>query len=195
MVALPDFAAEIGQSVLLPMNPLSLIPTTWAWPAAGLAALALVGALGVQTVRIDHLKRDIAELQAAWLKDREQASVAARKAEAAARATEQAWLKRQKDLDDANDLKLQALRADIAIRDAAAGRLQQRVAAYVAAARAAAEGAAPEQGGPPATDTAGVLADLLGRCVARVQQLATVADERGAAGSLCEGEHDAVAPP
>jgi hypothetical protein len=172
-----------------------LVPTGWLWPAAGVAGLALVAGLGVQTLRVDHALRDLAEVQAAWSRDREQAAEKSRQAEATARAREQAWLAQQKELDDANNLKLQALRADIALRDAAAGRLQQRVAALVAAARAAATGASPEQGSPPAADTTGMLADVLGRCIERVRLLATVADERGAAGALCEGEHDAVTAP
>lgn len=37
-----------------------------------------------------------------------------------------------------------------------------------------------------------MLADVLGRCIARVRLLATAADERGAAGALCEREYDEV---
>jgi hypothetical protein len=177
------------------MSLFDLVPTSWLAPVVGVAGLALAVGLGVQTMRVTHLKLDLAEVQAAWAKDRAQAAERSRQAEAEARAKEQAWAQHQKELDDANDQKLQALRADIAIRDAAAGRLQQRVAALVATARIAATGAGVEQGSPPASDPAGMLADVLGRCIERVRLLATVADERGAAGGLCEQEHDAVTTP
>ena len=47
-------------------------------------------------------------------------------------------------------------------------------------------------GSPPTDDATGVLADVLGRCVARVQRLAAIADERGRAGQLCERAYDAL---
>jgi len=49
-------------------------------------------------------------------------------------------------------------------------------------------------GGAPAVDAAGMLADVLGRCIARVRFLASVADERGTAGELCERSYEALNP-
>jgi hypothetical protein len=170
-----------------------MIPPTIYVKAA--VVLALLAAIGVQTLRADHFERDVAEVKAAWSADRAQAAERAQKAEADARAKEQLWIKQQKERDDANDLKLQSLRADATLADAAAGRLQQRVAALVAAARQAATSPGPVQSGPPATDPAGMLANVLGRCIERVRLLATVADERGAAGSLCERQYDEVTAP
>jgi len=44
--------------------------------------------------------------------------------------------------------------------------------------------------GAPASDPIGVLADVLGRADTRAQQLADIADQRGAAGSACEAAYD-----
>jgi hypothetical protein len=99
----------------------------------------------------------------------------------------------QGNVDEA-EKKLAAARADIAIRDAAAGRLQQRVATLVARAREAARNPQPAASSAPADDPAGMLADVLGRCVARVRLLATVADERGIAGNACQASYDALSP-
>lgn len=177
------------------MNPLSLIPTTWLWPAAAIVGAVLVGTVGVQTLRLAHAQRDLAETKAVWSADRAQAAEVARKAEADARAEEQRRAAAQKEITDEYDRKLQAARADAVIADAAAGRLQQRVVALIAAAREAARHPETVQPSPAADDPAGMLADVLGRCVARVRLLATAADERGAAGSACEREYDALTAP
>ena len=114
-------------------------------------------------------------------------------AAAAARAEEQRRVAAQKEIEDAHQAEVQRLRADAAIADAAAGRLRQRVADLIAAARRDASG--DPAAGPvvPATADAGmVLADVLGRCVARVRQLAELADQRGAAGISCQRQYDAL---
>lgn len=174
------------------MNPLSLVPTSWLWPAAAIAGAALFAALGVQTIRVDHALRDLAEIKAAWQTDRAAAAEASRKAEAAARAEETRVRAEQEEKIDAAEKAAERARADRAIADAAAGRLSQRVAALVAAAREAASHPQVVQPGAPTADPAGMLADVLGRCVARVRLLATVADERGTAGQLCEQSYDAM---
>lgn len=118
----------------------------------------------------------------------------ARLAEAAERLKETRRTAAVQEAIDAKDLELQRLRADRAIADAAAGRLQQRVTALIAAARSSSAGGHPQAAasGPPAEDALGMLADVHSRCVARVRLLADLADQRGAAGAACERIHDAM---
>jgi hypothetical protein len=117
-------------------------------------------------------------------------------AEEAARAEEARRAAAQQEIEDAHDHAMQAARADAAIADAAAGRLRQRVANLITAARSggAAGNPAPVGQSPAADDADVVLADVLGRCVAAARQLAAIADERGAAGSACERSYDALTP-
>jgi hypothetical protein len=119
-----------------------------------------------------------------------EANKAADKASNDYRSRELELTQKLRSHEDEAATKLTALRADIVARDAAAGRLQQRVAALVAASRQAAAGSAPVQSRPSTDDPIGVLADVLSRADARAGLLATVADERGIAGKLCEREYD-----
>lgn len=174
------------------MSPLSLLPTSWLIPAAAIGAAVLTMALGVQTYRLKGAQTDLAEQTASFSEQRLLASKAAQAAEAQQREIEHARLTALQERADEADRQALAARADVAIADAAAGRLQQRLAAYLAAARQASGNPAPPQAGETATDPAGVLADVFGRCVARVRFLADLADERGIAGTACEGSYDAL---
>lgn len=164
-------------------------------PAAGVALLALLLGLGAQTLRLAHAQRDVAELQSAWAKDRAQRAEDARQAEAAARTEEGRRAAAQQELIDAHQKDLARLRADAAIADAAAGRLRERVAALVAAARAVAADPAAAGGGQAGPDPADLLAELQRRADERAGELARVADERGAGWQACVGAYDALTTP
>lgn len=159
---------------------------------ASVAAVAGWGMVGVQQLRVAGLKTDVANEQRDRAAERQAAEKSARLANDNYRAEEARRAKERQEALDAKEALLASLRADLALRDAAAGRLQERVAALVAAAREAARNPTAAPAGPPAEDATGVLADVLGRCVARVQLLATVADERGAAGATCERVYDSL---
>ncbi len=156
------------------------------------AALAGWGMVGVQAIRLASAKASLATEQRDRARERADAEKAASDANSNYRAEETRRAKERQEALDAKEAQLVSLRADIALRDAAAGRLQERVAALVAAARAAASNPAPAQPGTPAEDATGMLADVLGRCIARVRLLAEVADERGAAGATCERVYDSL---
>lgn len=176
---------------------------------AFIARYALVGSLilaglgwaaaGVQAVRLAGTKTSLAGTKTSLAKEQKDRSDERAAAEKSARLDSETYRREeqlraaehQKALDDKEAL-LVGMRADIAVRDAAAGRLQERVTALVAAARATARDSQVAQPSPPADDAAGMLADVLGRCVARVRLLATVADERGAAGATCERLYDSL---
>jgi hypothetical protein len=99
-------------------------------------------------------------------------------------------LARQQEAAHAADKMRRAAAADAAaVRDVA-----ERLRKYAAALGAAC--GAPTAPDSPASGSAGpVLADMLGRAVSAAQELAAVADERGAALSECAGRYDALRPP
>lgn len=154
----------------------------------------LTAALGAQTWRLHSEQTGRAQDAAAFSEQRTLASRATALAESAARIEEQRRAAALQGNVDEAEKKLAAARADIAIRDATAGRLQRRVADLVARAREAARNPVAAVAGAPADDPTGVLADVLGRCVARVRLLATVADERGTAGATCEQSYRSLTP-
>lgn len=178
------------------MNPLDLIPgARWVHVAIAAAVVGLVGAAFlVQHGQIQSLRVKLSAEQTGRAQDREAYAAAALKASTEYRAEEQRRAAEQQEKIDAAEQKLVQERADRAVADAAAGRLSQRVAALVAAAREAARNPQAVQPGAAADDPAGMLADVLGRCVQRVRLLATLADERGTAGQLCEQSYDALTP-
>lgn len=176
------------------MNPLALLSTYRLGIEIALVGL-LLAALGVQTWRLHSEQADSAAERVSFAEARTLASRASAAEEAKNRAEEKRVRDAQQEKIDAAEQVIARERADRAIADAAAGRLSQRVAALVASAREAARNPATAQAGPAADDSAGVLAELLGRCVQRVRLLAAVADERGTAGQLCEQSYDALTPP
>jgi Protein of unknown function (DUF2514) len=187
---------------MISLAALRLVPS-WAW--AGL--LAVPAALVWGSMRYsagddagyDRGMAVAARVQATldqerldWADERASAAEISRLASLAARTEEQRRrLALQEALDDA-ERTAQRERADRVVADAAAGRLHERIAALVTAARFAARNPGLALGGPTAEDATGMLADVLGRCVARARLLADVADERGRAGALCERAYDAL---
>jgi hypothetical protein len=174
------------------MNPLSLIPTTWLLPAAAVVGAALLATAGVQTWRLHTEQAARATDRASMAEERLLASRVTLLDEQRNRAEEQRRRDEQQEKIDAAEKTAERDRADRAIAVAAAGRLSQRVTALVAAAREAGSNSQAVQPGQAASDPAGMLVDVLGRCVQRVRLLASVADERGNAGKLCEQSYDAL---
>lgn len=114
------------------------------------------------------------------------------------RATEEATRRKtEQELNDAQNAyaeKSRALHLDLdrARAAAVAADIGMRHAIQAAAKRAREQCANPTAAnlGTPASDPIGVLADVLGRADSRAQQLADIADQRGAAGSACEAAYD-----
>ena len=162
------------------------------WPIAGVAFAGLLLAIGV--LKLDNLRLEISvrEAKALLATERGNAQAAAAQQEREFREREAATRREQQEKIDAAEQQLAQARADVVIRDAAAGRLQSRITALVAAAREAARDPQAVGEGASADDPAGMLANVLGRCIERVRLLATVADGRGIAGGLCEASYDAL---
>lgn len=159
-----------------------------------LVLAALGSAIAVQHERIIGLRATLSDERASRAQEKERAAEAARAAEARYRAEEERRIAAQQEIVDAAEKRAAQARADAAVADAAAGRLRDRVAALVAAARQAASNPSIAASGPPATDPAGMLGDVLDRCIGRVRLLAEIADRRGIAGAACERSYDALTP-
>lgn len=181
------------------MSLLDLIPAPYRLLVAGVAvAAAAAGAWGFVAQRESAAEaRGYQKGHAEFTALQADMTTKALAGELAARAEETRRTAAIKEIENAHQAELQRVRADAAIADAAAGRLRQRVADLIAAARSGQGGSDPKVvgPGPAADDAAGVLADVLGRCVARVRLLAAVADDRGAAGHACERSYEALTPP
>lgn len=182
---------------------LDFIPTgnVLLWLVGGALAGSLVFG-SVQTVRLAKARVALADEQRNLATEqRDRATDVARAAQAAReqserfRAKEAEWGESQRKAVDEAERKTAQARNDAVLADAARGRLQQRVAELAAAARRAAANPAAPGASAPAEDAAGVLAELQQRADERAGILARVADERGAAGELCERSYDALTAP
>lgn len=136
----------------------------YAWPLVAAVFLALAAGASVQTLRLAHAQREVAEVQAAWAGDRAQAAERARAKEAEYRAKEAADEARVKAKEEAY-AELQKLHAAALAGQRAAladnGELRNALAAYA-------------RGGDPASDTQAAASDraaALGELLARALRL------------------------
>jgi hypothetical protein len=146
-------------------------PLLW---AMGLGLAAALATAGIERTRGASARTDAAQARQELAEYRATAAESGRLAERAQRTQEQTWRSR----------------VDGVIQDAL--QLQQQLAAYRAAVRAASAAPAAAEGGPPTADPLDLLADLFGRADTRAGDLARIADERGAAGTICERHADAT---
>jgi hypothetical protein len=98
----------------------------------------------------------------------------------------------QKEAANVAQQKAQVLASDVARLRTAEQRLRDQLATV--AANAGPSHPAPADGSPPASQTTGVLADLLSKCVGRVRRLAEYADATATAGDTCERSYEALTP-
>lgn len=169
-----------------------LIPA-WIWFASIGALFAL---LGVQQVRVDRAKTATAEARTALANDRVTYAQAAQVAESVARAEEaRRALTTRKTIEDAY-AQVKAAQDDALRAGDSAQRLQQRVTALVAAARAggtnpAIAGRGPSQQGSDALD---LLVGMQSRIDGAAGQLGDYADRLRVAGLACERISDGLQP-
>jgi len=151
----------------------------------GLGLVAALGVAGIERTRAAGARADASAAQRDLADYRATVAEAGRLAERAARTQEQTWRDRVDGVTRDGQAQVAAARDAAGRAGAAERRLRDEVAAYRAAIRA---GQAPSaaQGGPAAADPLDLLADLFGRADARAGELARIADERGAAGAICE---------
>lgn len=165
----------------------------------GAVALAMVVAIGALTVKNAALKVDVQTCIAGRAKDAAAAAAAALKEADVQRAIGDHRVLHQSENAIENATQVEKMRADAVIADAASGKLYQRIAALNASIRAArdhpASAAASASASAPAGDGLDMLADVQRRIDSAAGQLAAIADERGAAGQLCERDYDALKVP
>ena len=180
------------------MSPLDLIPAPYRLLAAGIGLALAAAAIGGAVLHYGagQYKDGQAEVQGRWTAAELKRAEAARKAEEANRAEEQRRVAAQKEIEDAHQAQLAQAAADAASATAAADGLRNRIGALVAASRRgpAAGNPTPTGVSAPAPDATGVCADVLVRLLTRGQLLASVADQRGAAGAACVQSYEALTP-
>lgn len=157
-------------------------------PLVAWVVLALLAWGGVQ--------RHLAEKRAQQLQERERAEAQARADTIRDALVEQT--RRAATIEGiAHDARSRAARA-AADRDAARAAADDALRRLRADAALRASGGAADPaaaaGSAPAGATDLVPADVLGRCAARVLDLAELADAAGRAGSTCERSYDALTP-
>ena len=157
------------------------MPLTWLLANWKLTVIAvLLALLGLQTLRVAELQQDASEQRAAaaearMLADRAQRTEEQRRTAAVAQ-----------EVTNAQPLFKAEARDAAALPDS---RLQQPAIRYV---RRACPNPPAAAASPPAGDPLMVFADVFGRLEQRSEDLARLAGERGAAGTLCQHSYDAL---
>ena len=167
-------------------------PLLW---ALGLGLVAALATASIERTRGASARTAAAQARQELAEYRATAAESGRLAERAQRNQEQTWRTRVDGVIQDGQKQLAAAQADAATAADAARGLQNQLAAYRAAVRAASAAPIAAQGGTPAADPLDLLSDLFGRADSRAGDLARIADERGAAGSICEGQADATEQP
>jgi hypothetical protein len=176
------------------VNPLSLVPTAWLWPAAGVLGLAMASAIGVQTLRVHSAQAELAKAQSARDKQTADREKVARDAERQARVEERRLA--AANLESVNEAERLAarMRDHAAAAAAAGGGMLERARALAARCDRRPEAATTAAASAPATGAGDLFADVLGRMDAHGRQLAAAADQARIAGSACERAYMSLTP-
>ncbi|RTL37177.1 MAG: DUF2514 family protein [Burkholderiales bacterium] len=172
-------------------NALSLLRAVpvWVW-----VILALCVALAGQSVRLADARADAADVRQKFSEYRETQERQARQAlDTLRRDAARTALKRQ-EAADADYLARRAAEADAARLRATAGQLQRYATDLATSLGDQARGAAAA-GSCPATQSAGILADMVGELDRFAERAAVAADEARRAGQFCERSYDALKVP
>ena len=166
-------------------------PLLW---ALGLGLVAALAIAGIERTRAADARTDAATAHKDLAEYRATAAESGRMAERAQRNQEQIWRTRVDGVIQDGQQKVAAARADAASAAGAERRVRDQLASFRAVVRAASAAPAAAEGGTPASDPIGVLADVLGRADRRAGILAAFADDAHAAGVVCERHADATQP-
>ena len=169
---------------------LKLIPLRdWCWAAL----LALAIAAGCLFV---HHERELGAARAETQLEHERAAVAAVAASAAASSAAESQRRETalQEIANASAQVVQKLAVSSAANAADRSSFGLQLDAY-ARSHALPSGPAPAASSAAADDAILVLSRLLDRADSRASDLASLADQRGAAGSACVSAYDALTPP
>lgn len=150
--------------------------------AVAILVLALLAALGWQTIRLQNERLEHAKTQLAHSKQIDTLERAARDASESNRKQEAEWQKLYREVAEDAEVKIEAAARDAGDARAAGERLRQQYAATLAALRSSATGAATAAAAGKAADEAlGVLADMQRRLDEAADTIAEFADRSHAA--------------
>jgi Protein of unknown function (DUF2514) len=166
------------------MNPLLLKFLPYKWLGVGLVLLGLLVMIGADKITIAGLRSKLATAKLVMADHLRKDAAAAERAEIKERKEEARRAAAQQKADDDHTAQLTRARSDALIADAAAGRLQQRYAALVAARRQA--------GSDPAAAPSGT-AEPAGLSIAR--QYVDAAEDAITRGELAERRYQALIEP
>jgi hypothetical protein len=169
---------------------LLLSPKVW----VALAFAAVLAALGVQTMRLNHAHTRYAQLEARIAEERQRAAEAARIAEQEAREEEQRREQRKQEIIDAVEERTELAKASAADAERAAAGLRERLAAFTAAVRRATKDSQPAKRGEGKqdSDSLDMLAGVLQRSDDGAGEMASYADRLRIAGIACEQAYDGL---
>ncbi len=170
-----------------------MMPTTYLLAGTAIAAL-LAGSVAGWTARGVIADRNMAEVQALHAQERQRHADAARKAEADARAVEQARTAKLEAIQNEADKRTAALSRDADAARRSADSLRQHVARLAGSYQAASDSGVASS----SEATAGpglLLTDLFSRTLDRTVELAEYADRARTAGLACEQAYEAVRKP
>ena len=169
---------------------LAFLATWRLWIELGLLA-ALGATIGVQRIQIEDGKAARAADQVTFDQQKLRAADARAAEIEANRAEEQRRAAADQESINAKDQQLAQERADRVIADAASGRLQQRFAAALAAARRAAGNSTPPGSSTPAP-AADLPTDMFRRVLEAAGQYRDAAESALESGELAEREYDSL---
>lgn len=162
------------------------------WFAIGAAALLALSTIFVQRAEIGHFKVTLAAERADRAREQARAATASLAASEKYRAREEQWTASQQEIANEGQRFAARARRDNVVADASSARLSGRFDAVAAVCRPAAADPAAAAGSAPAQDPGALLADVQRRIDAAAGQLASIAEERGIAGTACERSYDAL---
>lgn len=168
-----------------------MLKTLLTWALGAALAVVAAGA-GLQTVRLANEKRAHADTQVAHSRKLIAMADAAITGEQVARAEEQRRQEALQEIVHDTQKALSKVRSDAAAAESVAQRLRGQLATLTARGREGGGDPSPGPGSPPAGDSIGVLADVLGRADRRAGILAEHADSARTAGHACERAYDAL---
>ena len=158
------------------------------WAAVGTLIAVTVGYVGYQSLTIGKLRLRL-DIQSHVI---DQAKARATEQDLRFRAREERWKLEQKEARVAHEKAVAQLRADVAVADAAAGRLRDRTRTLDADVRRGAADPSAAGDGPTADTALDLLADMSGRLDEAAGILAEYAQAARNAGQQCVSNYEAL---
>jgi cell division protein FtsL len=164
----------------------------WSIVAAGVAITVAVIAIGVQTMLLNDASANAVMLAAQLMKEREDATNAAKEKDAQYRQLEQDNATAAVQIEKEAQTKLDDARNDVVRANAASSSMQRARDLYLSKYRKAAAACAVAPERSSVSDAIDMLANLQQRADDRAGELAAIADDARIRGTACERAYDAA---